>query len=150
MSSESSNGLVHLRSPYTVSETIARLDGMVSSKGLTVLARIDHSGDAARVGLEMNPSELIIFGSSRAGTHLMVASPTAAIDLPLKALAWSDADGNVWLSYNSPEYLAERHSIPSHLLRNITGIRPLCEEVLKTVIATIDQTEEEITDRNRR
>jgi len=130
MSSESSHGLVHLRSPYTVSETIARLEGIVSSKGLTVLTRINHSGDAARVGLEMNPTELLIFGSSKAGTPLMVASPTAAIDLPLKALAWSDADGNVWLSHNSPEYLAERHSIPSHLLRNIAGIRALCEEAV--------------------
>jgi uncharacterized protein (DUF302 family) len=130
MSSESSHGLVHLPSPYPVSETIARLEGIVDSKGLTVLARIDHSGDAARVGLEMNPAELLIFGSSKAGTPLMVASPTAAIDLPLKALAWRDADGNVWLSYNSPEYLAERHSIPSHLLRNIAGIRDLCEEAV--------------------
>jgi uncharacterized protein (DUF302 family) len=126
MSSELSHGLVHLRSPYTVSETIACLEGIVSSKGLTVLARIDHSGDAARVGLEMNPTELFIFGSSKAGTPVMVASPTAAIDLPLKAIAWSDADGNVWLSYNSPEYLAERHSIASHRLRNIAGIRALC------------------------
>ncbi len=130
MSSESSHGLVHLGSPYTVSETISRLERIVSSKGLTVLARIDHSGDAARVGLEMNPTELLIFGSSKAGTPLMVASPTAAIDLPLRALAWSDAGGNVWLSYNSPEYLAERHSIPSHLLRNIAGIRVLCEEAV--------------------
>jgi uncharacterized protein (DUF302 family) len=130
MSSESSDGLVHLRGPYTVSETIARSEGIVSSKGLTVLARIDHSGDVARVGLEMNPTELLIFGSSKAGTPLMVASPTAAIDLALKALAWSDADGNVWLSYNSPEYLAERHSIPSHLLRNIEGISAVCEEAV--------------------
>jgi uncharacterized protein (DUF302 family) len=130
MSSESSHGLVHLGSPHTVSETISRLERIVSSKGLTVLARIDHSGDAARVGLEMNPTELLIFGSSKAGTPLMVASPTAAIDLPLKALAWSDAGGNVWLSYNSPEYLAERHSIPSHLLRNVAGIRALCEEAV--------------------
>jgi len=115
MSAESSRGLVHLGSPYTVSETIAR---------------IDHSGDAARAGLKMNPTELLIFGSSKAGTPLMLASPTAAIDLPLKALAWSDADGNVRLSYNSPEYLAERHSIPSHLLRNIAGMRALCEEAV--------------------
>src|SRR5260370_25590621 len=115
MSAESSRGLVHLGSPYTVSETIACLAGIVSSKGLTVLARIDHSGDAARAGLKMNPTELLIFGSSKAGTPLMLASPTAAIDLPLKALAWSDADGNVRLSYNSPEYLAVRafHSISS-------------------------------------
>ncbi len=114
MSSESSNGLVHLRSPYTVSETIARLEGIVTSKGLTVLARIDHSGNAARVGLEMNPSELLIFGSSKAGTPLMVASPTAAIDLPLKALAWSDADGNVWLSYTARN--TWQSGIPSHLI----------------------------------
>ena len=130
MSSESSRGLVHLGSLYTVSETIMRLAGIVSSKGLTVLARIDHSGDAARAGLKMNPTELLIFGSSKAGTPLMLASPTAAIDLPLKALAWSDADGNVRLSYNSPEYLAERHSIPSRLLRNIAGIKALCEEAV--------------------
>jgi len=130
MSAESSRGLVHLGSLYTVSETIMRLAGIVSSKGLTVLARIDHSGDAARAGLKMNPTELLIFGSSKAGTPLMLASPTAAIDLPLKALAWSDANGNVRLSYNSPEYLAERHSIPSHLLRNIAGMRALCEEAV--------------------
>src|SRR5258708_13887629 len=130
MSAESSRGLVHLGSPYTVSETIACLAGIVSSKGLTVLARIDHSGDAARAGLKMNPTELLIFGSSKAGTPLMLASPTAAIDLPLKALAWSDANGNVRLSYNSPEYLAEWHSIPSRLLRNITGLRALYEETV--------------------
>jgi uncharacterized protein (DUF302 family) len=130
MSSESSRGLVHLGSLYTVSETIMRLAGIVSSKGLTVLARIDHSGDAARAGLKMNPTELLIFGSSKAGTPLMLASPTAAIDLPLKALAWSDANGNVRLSYNSPEYLAERHSIPSRLLRNIAGMKALCEEAV--------------------
>jgi uncharacterized protein (DUF302 family) len=78
----------------------------------------------------MNPTELLIFGSSKAGTPLMLASPTAAIDRPLKALAWSDADGNVRLSYNSPEYLAERHSIPSHLLPSIAGMRALCEEAV--------------------
>jgi uncharacterized protein (DUF302 family) len=130
LSAESSRGLVHLGSSYTVSETIARLARIVSSKGLTVLARIDHSGDAARAGLKMNPTELLIFGSSKAGTPLMLASPTAAIDLPLKALAWSDANGNVRLSYNSPEYLAERHSIPSRLLPSIAGMRALCEEAV--------------------
>ena len=131
MSSESNHGFVHLGSPYTVSETISRLEQIVSSKGLTVLARIDHSGDAARVGLEMNPTELLIFGSSKAGTPLMVASPTAAIDLPLKALTWRDADGNVWLSYNSPDYLKERHAIPENLLQNIAGIGPICAEAVR-------------------
>jgi uncharacterized protein (DUF302 family) len=128
MSSESNHGLVHLSSPHTVSETVARLEGVVRSKGLTVLMRIDHSGDAARVGLEMNPTELLIFGSPKAGTPLMIASSTVAIDLPRKALAWQDADGKVWLSYNSPEYLAGQHSIPSDLIQNIAGIGALCEE----------------------
>ena len=99
-------------------------------EGADSLRAIDQCGDKVRGGLEMNPTELLIFGGSKAGTPLMVASPTAAIDLPLKALAWSDAGGNVWLSYNSPEYLAKRHSIPSHLLRNIAGIRALCEEAV--------------------
>ena len=131
MSSELNRGLVHMSSPYTVSETLAHLEGIVKSEGLSVLARIDHSGDAARVGLRMNPTELLIFGSPKAGTPLMLASPTAAIDLPLKALAWQDVDGKVWLSYNSPEYLGERHFIPPDLVESIGGIRSLCEEAVR-------------------
>jgi uncharacterized protein (DUF302 family) len=98
MSSKSTHSPLHLRSPYTVSETIAGLEEVVRSKGVTVLARTDHSGDAARVGLEVNPTELLIFGSPKAGTPLKIASATVAIDLPLKALAWQDADGR----YGSP------------------------------------------------
>jgi len=132
MSPELNQGLVHLESPCTVTETLTRLERLVRSKGLTVLARIDHSGDAARVGLEMRATELLIFGNPKAGTPLMIASPTVAIDLPLKALAWEDADGKVWLSYNSSGYLAERHSIPSVLLQNIAGIRALCEQAVRS------------------
>jgi uncharacterized protein (DUF302 family) len=132
MSSKSSHSPVHLRGPYTVSETIAGLEGVVRPKGVTVLARTDHSGDAARVGLEVNPTDLLIFGSPKAGTPLKIASATVAIDLPRKALAWQDADGEVWLSYNSPEYLAERQSIPADLLQNIAGIRALCEEAARS------------------
>jgi uncharacterized protein (DUF302 family) len=132
MSPELNQGLVHLESPCTVTETLTRLERLVRSKGLTVLARIDHSGDAARVGLEMRATELLIFGNPKAGTPLMIASPTAAIDLPLKALAWEDADGKVWLSYNSSGYLAERHSIPSVLLQNIAGIGALCEQAVRS------------------
>ena len=128
---DSNRGLVHLSSPHSVSETLARLEGVVRSKGIPILARIDHSGDAARVGLKMNAAELLIFGNARAGTPLMVASPTLAIDLPLKALAWQDENGKVWLSYNTPEYLAERHSVPQELLRNIAVIKVLCEEAVK-------------------
>jgi uncharacterized protein (DUF302 family) len=132
MSPELNQGLVHLESPCTVTETLTRLERLVRSKGLTVLARIDHSGDAARVGLEMRATELLIFGNPKAGTPLMIASPTVAIDLPLKALAWEDADGKVWLSYNSSGYLAERHSIPSVLLQNIAGIGALCEQAVRS------------------
>ena len=131
MTFDSSRGLVHLSSPHSVSETLARLEGVVRSKGVPILARIDHSRDAARVGLKMNATELLIFGNAKAGTPLMVASPTLAIDLPLKALVWQDADGKVWLSYNSPEYLGERHSVPPELLRNIAVIKVLCEEAVK-------------------
>lgn len=131
MTFDSSRGLVHLSSPHSVSETLARLEGVVRSKGIPILARIDHSRDAARVGLKMNATELLIFGNAKAGTPLMVASPTLAIDLPLKALVWQVADGKVWLSYNSPEYLGERHSVPPELLRNIAVIKVLCEEAVK-------------------
>jgi uncharacterized protein (DUF302 family) len=126
------HGLVHLSSPYSVPETLTRLEKLLQSKGLVVLARIDHSGDAAKVGLTMQPTELLIFGNPKSGTPLMIASPTVAIDLPLKALVWQDGDGNVWLSYNSPNYLKERHAIPDSLLHNISGISSICEEVVKT------------------
>jgi uncharacterized protein (DUF302 family) len=106
------------------------LEALITAKGLTVFARIDHSGEAAKVGLEMQPTELLIFGSPKSGTPLMIAAPTLAIDLPLKALVWQDVDGVVWLSYNSPEYLQQRHEIPEALVKGIAGIRSICEEVV--------------------
>jgi uncharacterized protein (DUF302 family) len=125
------NGLIHLSSPHTVMETLARLETIVQTKGLTILARIDHSGDAAKVGLKMQPTKLLIFGNAKSGTPLMVASPSVAIDLPLKALVWQDDDGKVWLSYNSEDYLKERHAIPENLLQNIAGIGPICAEAVR-------------------
>jgi uncharacterized protein (DUF302 family) len=125
------NGIIHLSSPHSVSETLARLEAIVQAKGLTIQARIDHSGDAAKAGLKMQPTQLLIFGNPKSGTPLMVASPSVAIDLPLKALAWQDEDGNVWLSYNSPSYLKERHAIPDNLLQNIAGIGPICAEAVR-------------------
>lgn len=116
------NGLVHLRSPYSVPETVTRLESVLRASNLTVFALVDHSGEAKKVGLAMRPTQLIVFGSPKGGTPLMVASPTLAIDLPLKALAWEDADGKVWLSYNSPDYLKRRHEIPDDLLKNIAGV----------------------------
>lgn len=124
------NGMVHLSSPYTVPETLQRLDSLLQSRSLTVFARIDHSGEAEKVGMKMYPTQLIIFGSPRGGTPVMVASPTLAIDLPLKALVWEDAEGKVWLSYNSAEYLKQRHNIPDELAKNIAVIGPLLQSVI--------------------
>jgi uncharacterized protein (DUF302 family) len=125
------NGMIHLSSPHSVSETLERLETIVQSKGLTILARIDHSGDAAKAGLQMQPTKLLIFGNAKSGTPLMIASPSVAIDLPLKALVWQDEEGKVWLSYNSPNYLQERHAIPDNLMQNIAGIGPICEEAVR-------------------
>jgi uncharacterized protein (DUF302 family) len=97
------NGMAHVSSPYSVPETLQRLESVLQAKGLTIFARIDHSGEAEKVGMKMRPTQLLIFGSPKAGTPLMIASPTLAIDLPLRALVWEDADGNVWQSYNTPE-----------------------------------------------
>ncbi len=131
MASVPDNGLVHLRSPYSVPETLKRLESALHAKNLTVFARVDHSGEAEKVGLTMRPTQLIIFGSPKAGTPLMVASPTLAIDLPLKALAWEDENGQVWLSYNSPDYLQRRHQIPDELVKNIAGVGALLEKAIE-------------------
>jgi uncharacterized protein (DUF302 family) len=123
--------MVHLSSPYSVSETLKKLDAVLQSRGLTVFARIDHSGEAEKVGMKMHPTQLIVFGSPKAGTPLMVASPTLAIDLPLKALVWEDAGGKVWLSYNTAEYLKQRHNVPDDLVKNIAVIGPLLQGVVR-------------------
>ena len=121
------NGVVNVPSNHSVPETVDRLESMAKAKGLTVFARIDFSGDAARNALEMRPTQMLIFGNPKAGTPLMIATPSVAIDLPLKALAWQDASGQVWLSYNAPEYLGARHGVPEALLKNIAGIKILVE-----------------------
>ena len=131
MSKLPDKGMVHLSSPHTVMETLARLETIVQAKGLTILALIDHSGDATKVGLKMQPTKLLIFGNAKSGTPLMIASPSVAVDLPLKALVWQDDDGKVWLSYNIPYYLKERHGIPENLLQNIAGIGTICAEAVR-------------------
>jgi uncharacterized protein (DUF302 family) len=125
------NGMEHISSPYSVPETFKRLEAIVAARGISILARIDHSGDAAKVGLKMHPTQLLIFGNPKAGTPLMIASPTLAIDLPLKVLVWEDGDGKVWASFNSPEYLKQRHNIPEALLQNISGVRSIVEEAVR-------------------
>jgi uncharacterized protein (DUF302 family) len=125
------NGMAHVSSPYPVPEAVRRVEALIVARGLSVLTRVDHSGDAAKVGLTMRPTELLIFGNPQAGTPLMVASPTLAIDLPLKVLVWEDGGGKVWISYNTPEYLRERHNIPEALLPNISGVRSIVEEAVR-------------------
>jgi len=129
LQAHSENGMVYVPSKYSMDETRQRLESLVKSRGLTVFALIDFSGDAAKVGLRMRPTQLLIFGNPKSGTPLMIASPSIALDLPLKALAWEDAQGKVWLSYNAPEYLKERHRLRDELLANISGIGALIETV---------------------
>jgi len=127
----SENGMVHVPSKYSVEETCQRLESLVKSRGLTVFALIDFSGDATKVGLRMRTTQLLIFGNPKSGTPLMIASPSIALDLPLKALAWEDAQGKVWLSYNAAEYLKERHRLRDELLKNISGVGALIESVAR-------------------
>jgi uncharacterized protein (DUF302 family) len=106
------NGLVTRRSRFSFDDTVTRLRSAVESKGASLFALIDHAGEARRVGLTMPPTQLLIFGSPMAGTPLMLAAPSLAIDLPLKVLVSEDSSGAVWMTYNSADYLAERHELP--------------------------------------
>src|SRR5229473_1445487 len=125
MAPESAEGIVERRSNHSVDETIDRLKEILRSRGITLFAMVDHSGEAERAGMKMPPTKLLIFGSPKAGTPLMLDAPSVAIDLPLKILVWEDGQGKVWLSYNSPEYLKERHGLPSDLLQNIAVVETL-------------------------
>jgi uncharacterized protein (DUF302 family) len=115
------NGLVQVSSRYSVDETVGRLEAAFVEKGMRVFAVIDHSGEAEKVGLRMRPTKVVIFGSPKGGTPLMVAAPSLAIDLPLKALVAEDAEGKVSVTYNDPEYLKERHGVPGELIKNLAG-----------------------------
>jgi uncharacterized protein (DUF302 family) len=125
MAAATKNGIVNKPSKHSVEQTVEALNNIFKSKGVAVFALIDHSGEAEKVGLKMRPTKLLIFGNPKAGTPLMLASPSSAIDLPLKILIWEDGQGQVWLSYNSPEYLRERHGLPQELMQNIAVIELL-------------------------
>ena len=105
------DGLISVKSPYGAKETMDRLEGIVKQRGLNVFARIDHAAGAAKVGKNLRPTEVLIFGNPQGGTPFMECAQSVGIDLPLKALVWQDADNQVWLSYNDPEYLAKRHEV---------------------------------------
>jgi uncharacterized protein (DUF302 family) len=123
-------GIISKASKYSVQETLDRVDTLLQSKGVKIFVRVDHSGEAEKVGLKMAPTQLLIFGNPKGGTPVMLAAPTAAIDLPLKALAWQDADGKVWLSYNDPEYIKNRFGLTDDQIKTIVGIGPLIEQAL--------------------
>jgi uncharacterized protein (DUF302 family) len=118
-------GIIKIPSHHSVDETVDKLETILKSKGVTLFALIDHSGEAEKVGLKMPPTKLLIFGNPKAGTPLMLVSPSAAIDLPLKILIAEDSQGKVWISYNSAAYLKERHGLPENLIPNIAVIETL-------------------------
>ena len=119
------NGIVDTPSNHSVEETVKRLQGILQTKGVTLFALIDHSGEAEKIGMKMRPTKLLIFGNPKAGTPLMLAAPSSAIDLPLKILVWEDANQKVWISYNSLAYLKERHGLPEELQSNIAVVEVL-------------------------
>ena len=124
------DGIISKASKYSVPETLDRVDALLRSKGIKIFVRVDHSGEAEKAGLKMPPTQLLIFGNPKGGTPVMLAAPTAAIDLPLKALAWQDSDGKVWLSYNDPEYLKKRYGLTNDQIKTIAGTGSLIEQAL--------------------
>ena len=118
-------GIVELPSRHSVDDTVRRLEDLLRSRSIKVFVVVDHSGEAESAGLAMPPTKLVIFGNPKAGTPLMLAAPSTAIDLPLKILVRQDAGGQVWVAYNAPEYLRARHGFPEHLIANITAVEAL-------------------------
>ena len=118
-------GIINLASNHSVDQTVEKLKGILDAKGVNLFALVDHAGEAEKVGMKMRPTQLLIFGNPKGGTPLMQAAPSSAIDLPLKILVWEDNEGRVWVSYNSPTYLQERHGIPRELLQNIAVVETL-------------------------
>ena len=119
------SGIVNTRSNHSVDRTVEHLNVILQAKGIALFALIDHSGEAARVGMKMRPTKLLILGNPKAGTPLMLAAPSSAIDLPLKILVWEDSQGDVWMSHNSGQYLQKRHGLPQELIKNIDVVETL-------------------------
>lgn|ERR1700683_18115 len=125
------SGVIDVRSHGSVQQTIDRLESLAAARGLTIFARIDFGKDADRVGLSMRPMQMLIFGNPKAGTPLLIAAPRIGLDLPLKALAWEDEKGSVWLSCNAPDYLEARHQLPHDLVGNISGVVALIQKAVE-------------------
>jgi uncharacterized protein (DUF302 family) len=129
---QANDGVTSIPSHHSVVETMDRLEALAKGNGLIVFARIDFAADAARAGLAMKPMQQLVFGNPKAGTPLLVASPRAGLDLPLRALSWQDDDGAVWLSFNDPSYIGARHELPEVLTAKIAGARALIERAART------------------
>jgi uncharacterized protein (DUF302 family) len=127
MGIEPGYGIERVASPRNFADTIAHFESLLAARGMILFAKIDFTGDARKAGLEMAPTQLLIFGNPKGGTPVMNAAPSSALDLPLKVLVSQDGDGKVSLSYNTPEYLAERHAIPGDLAKNVASIRALVQ-----------------------
>jgi uncharacterized protein (DUF302 family) len=125
MTGNANSGIIDLQSHQRVDQIVSRLKTILQEKGITLFALIDHSGEAEKAGMKMPNTKLLIFGNPKGGTPLMLAAPRAAIDLPLKILVWEDAQGKTWVSYNSPEYLQQRHGVPAELIKNIAAVETL-------------------------
>lgn len=121
------NGLISKKSPYSVKKTLNRLEKVLRSKGITIAKRWSHDKAGKKVGIPLRPTELLIFGNPKLGTHFFTSNQTAGIDLPLKALAWKDENGQVWLTYNDPQYIADRHGIKDR------------ENIVKKMTAALDK-----------
>ncbi len=127
MVAEKNGGLINIPSNHSVDKTVEKLEAILQLKGIKLFALIDHSGEAIKAGMKMPPTKLLIFGNPKAGTPVMLAAPSSAIDLPLKILIWEDAQGKAWVTYNSPAYLQERHNIPVELLPSVSVIETLAK-----------------------
>ena len=125
MTPTTDNGIISIPSNHSVDQTVEKLKSILQAKGVTLFALVDHSGEAENVGMKMRPNKLLIFGSPSAGTPVMLAAPSVAIDLPLKILVWEDAQGKVWISYNTPGYLQERHGLAQGLRQNLAVVETL-------------------------
>lgn len=130
---QAADGLVAVKSRHSAPETMNRLEAAVKQRGLNVFARIDHAGGAAKVGKTLRPTELLIFGNPQGGTPLMECAQTAGIDLPLKALVWQDESAQVWLGYNDPGYLAQRHGTPACAV--VENLRKALSSLAETAVA---------------
>ena len=128
MAAQKGSGLIDIRSSHSVDETVEKLKGILQAKGIALFALVDHSGAAIKAGMKMRPTKLLIFGNPKGGTPVMLAAPSSAIDLPLKILIWEDAQGKVWVTYNSLAYLQERHNLPPEVLPNINVIEALAKK----------------------